>query len=170
VRLEVFTAETMRSAWSSEVLRRVALVVAGVSGGRVASVVGVAGVGGLGVALGVVGDRRADRSVRVSVAGGCLRGSWLAGSGRPGGWGRCVPPGRWFLRGPRGAAPGGRSSSLLHFVSSFSFFSVVFCVVFIFDVYVLVFLLFCVFDVYVICILYVICFMCVSFCSATATG
>jgi hypothetical protein len=61
VRLEVFTAETMRSAWSSGVLRRGALLVAGVSGGRVASVVGVAGVGGLGVALGV--------------AGGCLRGS-----------------------------------------------------------------------------------------------
>jgi hypothetical protein len=35
----------MRSAWSSGVLRRVALVVAGVSGGRVASIVGVAGDG-----------------------------------------------------------------------------------------------------------------------------
>jgi hypothetical protein len=50
----------MKSAWSSGVLRRVALVVAGVSGGRVTSVVGVAGVGGLGVVLGIVGGRRAD--------------------------------------------------------------------------------------------------------------
>jgi hypothetical protein len=53
-------AETMRSAWSSGVLRRVALVVAGVSGVRVASVVGMAEVGGMGVALGVVEGRRAD--------------------------------------------------------------------------------------------------------------
>jgi hypothetical protein len=27
-----------------------------------------------------------------------------------------------------------------------------------------------IFDVYVLCILFVICFICVSFCSATATG
>jgi hypothetical protein len=33
-----------------------------------------------------------------------------------------VPPGRWFLRGPHGAAPGGRSSSLLHFISYFLFY------------------------------------------------
>jgi hypothetical protein len=50
----------MSSAWSSGVLRRVALVVVDVSGVRVASAVGVAGVGGLGVALGVFGGLRAD--------------------------------------------------------------------------------------------------------------
>jgi hypothetical protein len=77
------------------------------------------GRGGVG---GYWGPTRGRGESDVSVAGGCLRGSWLAGSGRPGGWGRCVPPGRWFLWGPRGAAPGGRSSSFLHFISYFLFF------------------------------------------------
>jgi hypothetical protein len=61
----------MRSAWSSGVLRRVALVVAGVSGGRVTSVIGVVGVDGLGVALGVVGGRHADAERR------CVGCWWL---------------------------------------------------------------------------------------------
>jgi hypothetical protein len=93
-------------------------MMAGVSGGRVASVVGVAGVGGLGVALWWLLAWFLARR---------FGSPWWVGAVRSS-----------FLRGPRGAASAGRSSSLLHFVSYFLyFFSVVFCVVFIFDVYVL---------------------------------
>jgi hypothetical protein len=108
-------------------------------GGRVASVVGVAGFGGLGVPLGVVGGRRADAE-RPCVGCWWLLARFLAR--------RFWSP--WWVGAVRssaalvlaGAAQRGIRRTQFFFVTfrfllPFLFFSVVFCVVFIFDVYVL---------------------------------
>jgi hypothetical protein len=123
----------------------------------VASVVGVAGVGGLRVALGVVGSQRADaeRPCRLLVAPCVVPGSPVLVA--------LVGGGGAFLRALvlAGAARRGTRMTQLffvtfvtfHFLLPFLFFSVVFCVVFIFDVYVLCSCCF----VYLMCMLSVFC-------------